>query len=326
MIRLGVVGLGNIGRGVLEAIKRAEDCELIAVFTRRDPQELCKQLDGVLAESLDNIEQYVGKVDVMILCGGSKSDLPVQGPEIVRLFNIVDSFDTHADIPNYLEKIHKAACAGNTAAMISAGWDPGLFSMMRLISQSVLPDGNDYTFWGRGVSQGHSDAIRRVAGVENAVQYTVPVSSAVDAVRAGCNPSLTIRQKHTRVCYVVPKEGADCEKIAQDIKTMPNYFAEYDTTVHFITAQELKETHGNMPHAGTVFRSGVTGCGENKHVIEFSLTLDSNPEFTASVMVAFARAVMRLKEEGKSGGFTPFDVPLCYLSPMQREDLIKNLL
>lgn len=326
MIRAGIVGLGNIGRGVLQAIRRAEDFEAVAVFTRRDPQQLAKELEGVPAVSLDEIAQYKDKVDVLLLCGGSKSDLPVQGPELAKQFHIVDSFDTHADIPAYLAKVDAAARTGNKTAVISSGWDPGLFSMLRVMSQSVLPGGNTYTFWGRGVSQGHSDAVRRVAGVEKAVQYTIPVEAAVEAVRAGENPSLTTRQKHTRVCYVVAKEGADLAKISEEIKNMPNYFADYDTTVHFITAEEFKQQHGAMPHAGRVLHSGVTGNGEQKHVIEFSLRLDSNPEFTSSAMVAFARAAVRLAQDGKAGGFTPFDIPLCYLSPVKREELIKDLL
>ena len=325
-IRIGIVGYGNIGRGVEAAIARNPDCRLDAVFTRRDPKELSIASANVIAASLDRITEYKDKIDVMLLCGGSMSDLPIQGPQIAEHFSTVDSYDNHAKIPEYLASVNAAAKKGNTVALISAGWDPGLFSMARLLGGASLPDGTDYTFWGRGVSQGHSDAVRRVDGVANAIQYTVPIPQAVDAVRSGSNPVLATRQKHTRECYVVAKPGADLKQIEADIKNMPNYFADYDTTVTFVTAEELKAGHSKMPHAGSVLRSGITGSEENTHVVEFSLTLGSNPEFTGSVMVAFARAATRLSEEGKTGGFTPFDVPLAYLSATPRDQLIKSLL
>lgn len=326
MIRVGIVGYGNIGKGVLSAIRESEDCEAVALFTRRNPEHLEDLPPNIKAVSFSEIERYKGKVDVLILCGGSKNDLPHQGPQIAEMFSIIDSFDTHAAIPEYLSKVNEAAKKGGSTAIISSGWDPGLFSMMRLISQSVLPNGLTYTFWGRGVSQGHSDAIRTIDGVEHGVQYTVPMDSAVEAVRLGINPELAPGEKHKRVCYVAPKEGADLDKIAAEIKNMPNYFADYDTTVNFVPIEELAEKHSKMPHGGRVIHSGATALGRNKQLIEFSLNLDSNPEFTGSIMVAFARAAARMSRDGKSGGFTPFDIPIYYLSPRKREDLIKDLL
>ncbi|MBC8535285.1 diaminopimelate dehydrogenase [Feifania hominis] len=326
-IRVGIVGYGNIGRGVEAAISAAEDMELVAVFTRRDPKSVTTR-SGAKLVHMDEIASYRGAVDVMVLCGGSATDLPVQGPQIAALFNTVDSFDTHAKIPEYLQSVDAAARQAGTLSIVSVGWDPGLFSIMRAIGGSVLPDGNDYTFWGRGVSQGHSDAIRRVEGVKNAIQYTVPIEQACERVRAGENPALTTRQKHVRECYVVAQEGADRARIEHDIVTMPNYFADYDTTVHFITEQELHEKHSRMPHGGFVFRTGKTGFTgeENRHVIEYALKLDSNPEFTGSILAAYARAAVRLSREGVSGGKTVFDIPLTALSPLGRDELIKNLL
>lgn len=326
MIRVGIVGYGNIGRGVLSAIRESGDCEATALFTRRDPQRLKDLPQDIQLVSYNEIDEFKDKVDVLILCGGSKKDLPQQGPKLAEMFNIVDSFDTHAAIPQYLSKLDEAAARGGNTAIISSGWDPGLFSMMRLISQAVLPKGETYTFWGRGVSQGHSDAIRTIDGVVHGVQYTVPVDSAIEAVRSGINPELAPGEKHKRVCYVAPEEGADLDRIAAEIKNMPNYFADYDTTVNFVPLDELTEKHSKMPHGGRVIHSGSTGSGSNKQLMEFSLNLESNPEFTGSIMVAFARAAARMYKEGKTGGFTPFDIPLYYLSPNKREDLIKDLL
>lgn len=326
MIKIGIVGYGNIGRGVIAAIKASEDCVPVAVFTRRDPQLLADVPGGIERVSLNDIAVYKDNIDVLILCGGSKSDLPLQGPKLAGQFNIVDSFDTHNAIHDYLGKVDGAARSGKKTAIISAGWDPGLFSIMRLISGSVLPGRNPHTFWGRGVSQGHSEAIRSIEGVAGGIQYTIPVDSAIEAIRAGENPMLTARQKHTRLCYVVPKPGADIGKIAEEIKNMPDYFAEYDTEVHFITAEDLSREHCKMPHGGLVIHSGTTGGGKNNHTMEFSLNLDSNPEFTGSVMLAFGRAAYKLSREGKYGGFTPFDIPLRHLSPKTRDELIKEML
>ncbi|GAB1475589.1 diaminopimelate dehydrogenase [Bacillota bacterium] len=326
MIRIGIAGYGNIGKGVLAAAASSRDCLPTAIFTRRDPRQLTDVPDSVERVSLDDIEAYKERIDVLILCGGSKSDLPLQGPDLAGQFNIVDSFDTHAAIEEYLDKVDTAARADGRTAVISAGWDPGLFSMMRLLSCSVLPGGEPYTFWGKGVSQGHSEAIRSIKGVAGGIQYTIPVDDAVEAVREGLNPALTARQKHTRLCYVVPEPGADTERIAEEIKKMPNYFAEYDTDVIFVTAEELEREHSKMPHGGRVIHSGTTGGTQNRHTMEFSLNLDSNPEFTGSVMLAFARAAFRLHREGRHGGFTPFDIPICYLSPKNREEIIRDLL
>ena len=326
-VRVGIVGYGNVGRGVEVALGQNEDMELVAVFTRRPVDTVKIATPSAKVVHMDELEGYKGAIDVMILCGGSATDLPVQGPEMASMFNTIDSFDTHARIPEYQAAVEKAAKAAGKTSIISVGWDPGLFSMIRMMSGAILPKGNDYTFWGKGVSQGHSDAIRRVEGVKNGIQYTIPVDSAIEAVRNGDNPSLTTRQKHTRECFVVAKEGADRGRIETDIKTMPNYFADYDTTVHFITEEELRENHSKMPHGGFVFRSGVTGANdEHKQIIEFSLKLDSNPEFTAAALVAYARAVVRMNKEGTLGAKTVFDVPLSYLSPLSSAELIKNLL
>nr|MBQ4320442.1 diaminopimelate dehydrogenase [Clostridia bacterium] len=298
-IRIAITGYGNIGRGVEKAIEQNPDMELVAVFTRRDPSSL-KIASNAPVIHADEAEAWRDKVDVMIICGGSATDLPVLGPKYAAMFNTVDSFDTHAKIPEYIKAVDEAAKTGGHAAVISAGWDPGMFSLMRLYGEAALPVGNSYTFWGRGVSQGHSDAVRRIEGVKGAVQYTVPVEAAVDAVRSGSNPVLTTREKHTRVCYVVAEEGADKAEIERKIKTMPNYFDEYDTTVNFITEEELKRDHSGMPHGGFVIRSGETASGK-KHVVEYSLKLESNPEFTSSILVACARACFTMHNEGTSG-------------------------
>ena len=325
-IRIGIYGYGNLGRGVESAIKQNPDMEAVGVFTRRAP-ETVKTRTGIPVYSTDKISEMKDKIDVMILCGGSASDLPKQTPELAEYFNVIDSFDTHAKIPEHLANVDKVAKASGKVAIISVGWDPGMFSLARLYSGSVLVDGKDYTFWGKGVSQGHSDAIRRIEGVADAKQYTVPVDEALLAVRNGETPELTARQKHTRECYVVAKEGADKERIEREIKTMPNYFADYDTTVHFISQEELNEKHGGIPHGGFVIRSGKTGLNaENTHVIEYSLKLDSNPEFTSSVLVAYARAAYRMNKEGSSGCKTVFDVPPIYLYPKSREEAIASLL
>ncbi|GMQ61583.1 diaminopimelate dehydrogenase [Vallitalea maricola] len=327
IIKIGIVGYGNLGRGVEFAIKQNPDMQLAAIFTRRDPKTIEVADSSVKVLSIADAEQYKNDIDVLILCGGSATDLPVQGPQFAKIFNTVDSFDTHAKIPEYFEAVDEAAKSNNNLSIISVGWDPGLFSMNRLLSQCVLPEGNDYTFWGRGVSQGHSDAIRRIDGVQGAVQYTIPIDSALEKVRSGENPELTTREKHIRDCYVVAKEGADKAKIENEIKTMPNYFSDYDTNVTFISEEELKANHSEMPHGGFVIRSGKTG-EDNKHnqIIEFSLKLDSNPELTGSVLVAYARAIHRLSNEGAIGAKTVFDIPLAYLSPKSGEELRKQLL
>ena len=295
-IRIGIVGYGNIGRGVEQSIKRNDDMELKAVFTRRDPASVKIQTEGAEVKHFDDMETMKDDIDVMILCGGSATDLPVIGPKVASSFNTIDSFDTHAKIPEYFANVDKAAKEGKNVSIISVGWDPGMFSLNRLYAESILVQGSTYTFWGKGVSQGHSDAIRRIEGVKNGIQYTVPIEAAVDQVRSGSEPELTTRQKHLRECYVVAEEGADKAAIEEAIKTMPNYFDEYDTTVTFITEEELKENHSKMPHGGFVIRTGETGCEGNKHVIEYSLRLDSNPEFTGSVLVAYARAAHRLSQ------------------------------
>ena len=325
-IRIGIVGYGNIGRGVEQAIARNDDMELKAVFTRRDPSAVVIKTAGAEVKHFDDMISMKDEIDVMMLCGGSATDLPVMGPEIAANFNTIDSFDTHAKIPEYFENVDKAAKAGNNVSIISVGWDPGMFSLNRLYAESILVQGSTYTFWGKGVSQGHSDAIRRIDGVKNAIQYTVPIEEAVDRVRTGSEPELTTREKHLRECYVVAEEGADKAAIEQAIKTMPNYFDEYDTTVTFISEEELKENHSKMPHGGFVIRTGETGTEGNKHVIEYSLKLDSNPEFTASVLVAYARAAYRLYKEGQTGCKTVFDIAPAYLSAKDGAELRKTLL
>ena len=326
-IKIGIVGYGNIGRGVEQAIKRNEDMELAAVFTRRDPASVKVATEGAKVVHMDDMLSMKGDVDVMVLCGGSATDLPVMGPEIAADFNTIDSFDTHAKIPEYFANVDKAAKEGNNISIISVGWDPGMFSLNRLYAESILVQGSTYTFWGKGVSQGHSDAVRRIKGVKDAKQYTIPVEAALEAVRNGENPDLTTRQKHTRECFVVAEEGADLAQIENDIKTMPNYFSDYDTTVHFISEEELKRDHSGIPHGGFVIRSGKTGWNdENNHVIEYSLKLDSNPEFTSSVLVAYARAAYRMNKEGQSGAKTVFDVAPAYLCAADGAELRKHLL
>ena len=325
-IRIGIVGYGNIGRGVEQAIKRNENMELAAVFTRRDPASVKVATEGAKVVHMDDMLSMKGDVDVMVLCGGSATDLPVMGPEIAANFNTIDSFDTHAKIPEYFANVDKAAKEGNNISIISVGWDPGMFSLNRLYAESILVQGSTYTFWGKGVSQGHSDAIRRIPGVKNAIQYTVPVDEAVAQVRSGSEPKLTTRDKHTRECYVVAQEGANKAEIENAIKTMPNYFDEYNTTVHFISEEELKRDHSKMPHGGFVIRTGETGEEGNKHVIEYSLKLDSNPEFTASVLIAYARAAYRLNQKGENGARSVFDIAPALLSMKTPEQLRKEIL
>ena len=326
-IRIGIVGYGNIGRGVEQSIKRNDDMELKAVFTRRDPASVKIQTEGAEVKHFDDMEAMKDDIDVMILCGGSATDLPVIGPKVAASFNTIDSFDTHAKIPEYFANVDKAAKEGKNVSIISVGWDPGMFSLNRLYANAILTNGKDYTFWGKGVSQGHSDAVRRIKGVKDAKQYTIPVEAALEAVRNGENPDLTTRQKHTRECFVVAEEGADLAQIENDIKTMPNYFSDYDTTVHFISEEELKRDHSGIPHGGFVIRSGKTGWNdENNHVIEYSLKLDSNPEFTSSVLVAYARAAYRMNKEGQSGAKTVFDVAPAYLCAADGAELRKHLL
>ena len=321
-IRVGIYGYGNLGRGVECAVAQNPDMELKAVFTRRNPQELSIWSKTAEVVSASSLEEWKDRLDVLILCGGSATDLPEQTPRCAELFHVVDSFDTHARIPEHYEAVDQAAKKGGKVALISAGWDPGLFSLNRLYASAILPEGKDYTFWGRGVSQGHSDAVRRIEGVEDARQYTIPVESALEAVRSGNAPELTARQKHTRECFVVLEEGADAAKVEEEIKTMPNYFADYDTTVHFISEEEMKKDHSSLPHGGLVLRSGVTGREkEHHHLIEYKLTLDSNPEFTSSVLVAYARAVVRMAAEGMCGCKTVFDVAPAYLSAKSPEEL-----
>ena len=326
-IRVGILGYGNLGRGVEIAVKEAPDMELVAVFTRRNPDSLSIRTENVPVVAADKAAEWKDKIDVMILCGGSATDLPVQTPEYAKMFNVVDSFDTHARIPEHFGNVDAAARQAGKVAVISCGWDPGMFSLARVYSNAILPDGNDYTFWGKGVSQGHSDAIRRIKGVKNAKQYTIPVESALEAVRSGSNPELTTRDKHTRECFVVLEEGADAAAVEKEIKEMPNYFADYDTTVHFISEEELLEKHSGMAHGGFVFRTGKTGVNkEHNHVIEYSLKLDSNPEFTTSVLVAVARAAYRFSKEGASGCKTMLDIPPAYLSSLSGEELRAHLL
>ncbi len=325
-MKIAIAGYGNLGRGVECAVKQNDDAELFGVFTRRDPNTV-KTLTGVAVYSMDDIEKYAPELDVIIICGGSATDLPKQTPTLASLCCVIDSFDTHAKIPEHFSAVDEAAKKAGKTAIISVGWDPGMFSLNRLYAEAVLPCGADYTFWGKGVSQGHSDAIRRIDGVLDARQYTIPVESALEAVRSGKNPELTTRQKHTRECFVVCREGADKARIEKEIKEMPNYFADYDTTVHFISKEELDKNHSGIPHGGFVIRSGKTGLnGENNHIIEYSLKLDSNPEFTASVLVAYARAAVRMNKEGMTGCKTVFDVPPAYLSALSDEQLRKKLL
>ncbi len=324
-IRIGIFGYGNLGRGVEAAIMQNPDMSLVAVFTRRNPETLKINTEGVPVIHADDVLSMKDKIDVMVLCGGSATDLPVQTPELSKHFNCVDSFDNHSKIPEHFENVNSSAKANGHVSLISCGWDPGLFSLNRLYASAVLPEGKDYTFWGKGVSQGHSDAIRRVKGVVDARQYTVPVPEALDAVRQGICPELTAREKHTRECYVVVEDGADKARIEQEIKTMPAYFSDYDTAVNFISLEELKANHSGIPHGGKVIRTGKTGSGNN-HVIEYSLKLDSNPEFTSSVLVSFARAVYRLGMEGVTGCKTVLDIPPVYLSALSPEQLRKNLL
>jgi len=325
-MKLAVYGYGNLGKGVECAVKQNPDAQLMAVFTRRTP-ETVKTLTGVPVYSADDILDFKGKIDVLIICGGSATDLPKMTPYLSQHFNVVDSFDTHANIPVHFENVNRAAQENGNIALISAGWDPGMFSIARIYASSVLPDGKDYTFWGRGVSQGHSDAVRRIEGVLDARQYTVPVPEAVNAVRAGECPELTTRQKHTRECYVVAAEGADKARIENEIKTMPNYFSDYDTTVTFITAEEMKREHSALPHGGSVIRTGKTGLeGENTHVIEYSLKLDSNPQFTSSALIAFARAIYKMYGRGITGCKTVFDIAPADMSPLSGEELRAHLL
>ena len=325
-MKLGIYGYGNLGKGVECAVKYHSDAELVGVFTRRPP-ETVKTVSGVAVYHADRISDFKDEIDVLILCGGSATDLPEMTPALARDFNVVDSFDTHAKIPEHFDAVDRAAKDGGHTALISAGWDPGLFSILRVYSSAVLPNGKDYTFWGRGVSQGHSDAIRRIDGVVDARQYTVPVEAAINAVRRGDCPEFTTREKHKRECYVVAAEGADRARIEKEIKEMPNYFADYDTSVSFITTEELKANHAGLPHGGSVIRSGATGFeGENNHTIEFSLKLDSNPEFTASVLVAYARAVHRMNMRGEIGCKTVLDVAPADICEMSGEELRKHLL
>ncbi|MGN1361563.1 MAG: diaminopimelate dehydrogenase [Eggerthellaceae bacterium] len=326
-MNIGIMGYGNLGRGIECAIRQNPDMELTAVFTRRDPATVKILTEGVAVYSADDFEAHADEVDVLVMCGGSATDLPQQTPVFAKLCNVIDSFDTHANIPQHFDNVDAAARESGHVALISAGWDPGMFSLNRLYANCILPEGSDYTFWGKGVSQGHSDAVRRIAGVKNAKQYTIPVPEALEAVRAGENPQLTTRQKHTRECFVVAEEGADLARIEHDIVTMPNYFSDYDTTVHFISEDDFARDHAGIPHGGFVIRSGATGWNkENKHVVEYSLKLDSNPEFTASVILAFARAINRLHNEGQIGCKTVFDIAPAYLSPLSGEELRAHLL
>lgn len=326
-MKIGILGYGNLGRGVECAIKQNPDMELAAVFTRRAPETVSILTEGAAVCSVNDVEQWKDKIDVMILCGGSATDLPEQTPKYAEMFNVIDSFDTHARIPEHFANVDAAAKKNGHVGIISVGWDPGMFSLNRMYANAILPEGRDYTFWGKGVSQGHSDAIRRVEGVKDGKQYTIPVEAALEAVRNGENPELTTRQKHTRECFVVLEDGADPVKVEETIKNMPNYFADYDTTVHFISEEELKANHSGIPHGGFVIRSGKTGWNlENNHVIEYSLKLDSNPEFTSCVIVDYARAAYRLYKEGQSGCKTVFDIAPAYLSAKDGAELRKSLL
>ena len=326
-IKIGIAGYGNLGRGVECAIKQNPDMELAAVFTRRNPESVQILTEGVPVCRIEDAGEWKDRIDVMILCGGSATDLPEQTPAFAKMFNVIDSFDTHAKIPEHYANVDAAAKEGGKVSIISVGWDPGMFSLNRLYANAILPDGKDYTFWGKGVSHGHSDAVRRVEGVKDARQYTIPVESSLEAVREGKNPELTTREKHTRECFVVLEEGADAAKVEEEIKNMPNYFSDYDTTVHFISEEELQKNHSGIPHGGFVLRSGKTGWnGENSHLIEYSLKLDSNPEFTSSVLAAYARAAYRLSCEGVSGCRTVFDIAPAYLSEKSGEELRKMML
>ena len=326
-IKAGILGYGNLGRGVECAIKDNPDMELVAVFTRRSPETVKLLTNGVKVYSVDDAEKMADQIDVLILCGGSATDLPLQTPKYAKLFNVVDSFDTHARIPEHFENVNTAAAGAGKTAVISVGWDPGMFSLNRMLGNTFLPNGVDYTFWGKGVSQGHSDALRRINGVKDAKQYTVPVESVLERIRNGETPVLTTRQKHTRLCYVVAEEGADKEAIEKEIKTMPNYFADYDTTVNFISEEELIRDHSGMPHGGFVIRNGKTGVNsENTHVVEYSIRLDSNPEFTANIILCYARAAVRMNKENMTGCKTIFDIPPAYLSAKSGEELRKSLL
>ena len=326
-MNIAILGYGNLGRGVECAVKANDDAKLVGVYTRRDPKTVSILTAGVPVRSVDELIAHKDEIDVLIICGGSATDLPKMTPEYAKYFNVIDSFDTHARIPEHFANVDKAAKESGHTALISAGWDPGMFSLNRLYANCVLPNGSDYTFWGKGVSQGHSDAIRRIEGVKDGKQYTIPVKEALEKVRSGENPTLTTREKHTRECFVVAEEGADLKKIEEEIKTMPNYFADYDTTVHFISEEELKRDHAGIPHGGFVFRCGNIGWeNENKAIIEYSLKLDSNPEFTASVIVAYARAVARLNKEGSLGCKTVFDIAPAYLSSLSGEEMRAHLL
>ena len=321
-IKIGIIGYGNLGRGVENAIRQNPDMELSAVFTRRNPESLKISTETAVVANISEIEKWQGKIDVMILCGGSATDLPVQTPEYAKYFNVVDSFDTHAKIPEHFANVDKSAKASGKVAIISVGWDPGMFSLNRLYANVILPEGKDYTFWGKGVSQGHSDAVRRIAGVKNAKQYTIPVESALEAVRSGSNPELTTRQKHIREYFVVLEDGADASKIENEIKTMPNYFADYDTIVNFISEEEFVRDHSTLPHGGMVIRTGKTGANkENQHLVEYRIKLDSNPEFTSSILVAYARASYKLNNEGVSGCKTVFDIAPAYLTSKSNEEI-----
>lgn len=325
--RIGILGYGNLGRGIECAVRQNPDMELVAVFTRRDPENVTILTESAKVCNVSEVMDWKDKIDVLILCGGSATDLPEQTPEYAKHFNVIDSFDTHARIPEHFENVDAVAKANNHVGIISVGWDPGMFSLNRLYGNVILPEGKDYTFWGKGVSQGHSDAIRRIPGVKNAKQYTIPVESALEAVRSGSNPELTTREKHTRECFVVLEDGADAAQVEEAIKTMPNYFADYDTTVHFISEEELEKNHSGIPHGGFVLRSGVTGWNkENKHLIEYQLKLDSNPEFTSSVLIAYARAAHRLATEGQFGCKTVFDIAPAYLSAKSGDELRATML
>lgn len=324
-MKIGILGYGNLGRGVESAIMQNSDMELVAVFTRRKPEDLTINTKNVPVMNINELLNWKDKIDVLILCGGSATDLPEQTPKYAKIFNVVDSFDTHAKIPEHFENVNKASIEGEKVSIISVGWDPGLFSLNRLYANAILPNGKDYTFWGRGVSQGHSDAIRRIPGVKNAKQYTIPIEKALQSVKNFENPELSTREKHLRECFVVLDNGADAKKIEHEIKTMPNYFADYDTIVHFISENEFIEKHSGIPHGGFVIRTGKTTDGNN-HIIEYSLKLDSNPEFTSSVLVAYARAIYKLAKEGKTGCKTVFDIPPAYLSAKSSEELRKTLL
>ena len=326
-IKIGIVGYGNLGRGVEAAIRQNPDMELVAVFTRRNPESLKISTPSVKTASIADVDNWTDKIDVLILCGGSATDLPIQTPQFAKNFNVIDSFDTHAKIPQHFANVDKSAKEGGKVGIISVGWDPGMFSLNRLYGNAILPEGKDYTFWGKGVSQGHSDAVRRIKGVKNAKQYTIPVPSALEAVRKGETPELSTRQKHTRECFVVLEEGADAVKIESEIKNMPNYFSDYDTTVHFIGESEFDKNHSSIPHGGIVFRSGKTGLNrENSHLVEYKIKLDSNPEFTSSILLAYARAAARLNKEGVSGCKTVFDIAPAYLSPKSGEELRATML